>query len=189
VRRLTVAGMLVAALAAPAGGAMLDERGPTCLACHGEKGQSQTPDTPSLGGQPSDYVVIQLHLFREGQRKVEIMNEMAKGLSDDDLRAFAAMITKLPPPPPSSDAGDPARMERARALIGQHRCNFCHKADFSGQDSIPRIGAQREDYLLKALREYKSNARRGYEPIMAEVLYPITDDQIADLAYFLSRTR
>jgi cytochrome c553 len=55
------------------------------------------------------------------------------------------------------------RAERARALVEQNQCNVCHRPDFSGRDNVPRLADQREDYLLKTLREYKSGARRGYE--------------------------
>ena len=48
---------------------------------------------------------------------------------------------------------------------------------------------QYEDYLAKTLREYKSNTRAGYEPTMAEVVAPLTDDQIGDLAYYVARVR
>jgi cytochrome c553 len=80
-------------------------------------------------------------------------------------------------------------MERARELIDQHRCNFCHKRDYSGEQNVPRLAGQREAYLVKALREYKNNMRRGYDASMADVLYPISDEQILDLAYFLARLR
>jgi len=49
---------------------------------------------------------------------------------------------------------------------------------------VPRIAGQREDYLVKALRGYKDNSRRGYDSAMADVVAPITDQQILDLAYF-----
>jgi cytochrome c553 len=39
------------------------------------------------------------------------------------------------------------------------------------------------------LREYKNNTRRGYDASMADVLFPISDEQILDLAYFLARLR
>lgn len=171
----------------PAFADKLAELGPTCLACHGEKGQSETPETPSLGGQPAPYLLIQLFLFREKQRTVEIMNAMTKGFSDDDLRAFSDSVAKLPPPQASSDAGDAARIERGRALITKNRCNSCHNLDLSGKENVPRIAGQREDYLLKTLREYKSNTRHGYDAAMAEVLAPINDAQIVDLAHTIAR--
>ena len=165
------------------------ERVAPCLACHGEKGQSENPEIPSLGGQNAPYALIQLYLFREKQRVVEIMNDMTKAFTDDDLRAFSDFISKLPPPKPPADAGDAARMQRASALITQHRCNSCHNLDLSGRESIPRIADQREDYLVKTLREYKDNTRRGYDGTMAEVLAPVTDAQIVDLANYIARFR
>ena len=167
----------------------LKEKLPTCLACHGENGQSQTPEVPSLGAQQSFYITVQLLMFREKMRAAEPMNDMAKGLTDDDLRAFAEVIAKLPAPQPAAGPADEARMERARALVQKNRCNFCHKQNFAGQDNVPRIGAQREDYLVKALRGYKDNSRHGYDATMAEVMAPISDDQILDLAYYIARVK
>src|ERR1700716_934110 len=167
----------------------LEERAAPCLACHGERGQSDTENTPSLGAQQTPYALIQLFMFREKLRVFEPMNEMAKALNDDDLRAFSEYIGKLPKPAPAADAGDPARLQRAQALVQQHRCNSCHNTDFSGKDNVPRIADQREDYLAKTLREYKDNSRHGYDATMAEVLQPVTPEQIADLAYFLARAR
>jgi len=177
--------MAVAVL--PVAAASLEERLAPCLACHGAQGQSAQPEVPSLGAQPAFYVMVQLYMFRERLRAVEVMNAMTQGLTDDDLRGMADVIAKLPPPRPVEEPGDPARLERARALIQQHRCNFCHNPDFSGAQQVPRLAGQREDYLVKALREYKNNTRRGYDPAMAEVLYAINDEQLLDLAYFLAR--
>jgi cytochrome c553 len=178
--------VLVSLVVLPVAAATLEERLVLCLACHGEHGQSASPEVPSLGAQPAFYVAIQLYMFRERMRVVEPMNEVTKGLSDDDMQRMAELISKLPPPVPVVEPTDPARLERARALIQQHRCNFCHNQDFSGDQNVPRLAGQREDYLVKALREYKSNARRGYDAAMADVMYPVTDADILDLAYFLA---
>jgi cytochrome c553 len=142
---------------------------------------------PSLGGQPVFYLTVQLLMFREKLRIVEPMNQVMQGFKDDDLRDMAAYLTKLPPPEPADDSVDPARMERARTLIEQHRCNFCHNRDYSGEQNVPRLAGQREDYLAKAMREYKNNTRRGYDASMADVLFLISDEQILDIAYFLAR--
>ena len=166
-----------------------EERIAPCLACHGEKGQSETENTPSLGAQQAPYALIQLFMFREKLRDFEPMNEMAKALNDDDLRAFSEFIGKLPKPAPPADAGDPARLQRGDALAQQHRCNSCHNTDYSGKENVPRIASQREDYLAKTLREYKDNSRHGYDATMAEALQPVTPEQISDLAYFLARVR
>ena len=188
VRPAIVAFALVAAASASAMAQDIVTRLASCLACHGEKGQSETPEVPSLGAQKSQYTLIQLYLFREKQRVFDIMNEAAKGLSDDDLRNISDLVAKLPPPHPA-DAADSARLERGRDLLERYHCNVCHLADLSGQQSVPRIAAQREDYLIKTLREYKSRARIGYDATMAEALQPVTADEITDLAYFIARQR
>ena len=187
-RKIFVA-LAFALIASSARAETIAERAAPCLACHGEKGQSQTENTPSLGAQQPPYALIQLFMFREKLRVFEPMNEMAKALSDDDLRAFSDYLGSLPKPAPPADAGDPARMQRAQALAQQYHCNACHKPDFSGADNVPRVANQREDYLAKTLREYKDNSRHGYDATMAEALQPVTAEQIADLAYFLARVR
>jgi cytochrome c553 len=167
----------------------VQERLPACLACHGDTGQSQNAGVPSLGAQQSFYVTVQLLMFRERMRVADPMNDMAKGLSDDDLRAFADVIAKLPAPPPPNETPDATRVARARALAEQSHCNVCHTANFAGQNNVPRIADQREDYLIKALRGYKDNSRRGYDGTMADVMQPITDEQILDLAYYIARVQ
>jgi cytochrome c553 len=185
-------GLVIAALLAgssPALPADLSEKMAPCLACHGVEGQSENDNVPSLGAQQASYTVIQLYMFREKTRLAEPMNEMAAGLSDGDLQSVADALATLPAPKPPVDPGDPARLERARALAEQNRCNSCHRPDFSGRESVPRLADQREDYLLKTLREYKSGARRAYEPIMVEVLQPISEPAMAELSYYLAHLR
>jgi cytochrome c553 len=184
-----IAALAFAFIATSAGAETIAERAAPCLACHGEKGQSETENTPSLGAQQAPYALIQLFMFREKLRVFEPMNEMAKTLSDDDLRTFSDFLATLPKPAPPADAGDPARLQRAQALAQQYHCNSCHRPDFSGSENVPRLADQREDYLAKTLREYKDNSRHGYDGTMAEALQPVTLEQIADLAYFLARVR
>lgn len=62
----------------------------SCAVCHGANGMGATPDAPHLAGQPAVYLVAQLRAFRSGARKHEVMNVMAKPLSDDDIDNLAA---------------------------------------------------------------------------------------------------
>jgi cytochrome c553 len=120
---------------------------------------------------------------------VEVMNQAAQGLTDADLRGLAELFSKQPAPQPAPGPAAEDRIARARALAEQARCNFCHNRDYSGDQNVPRIAAQREDYLVKTLREYKSNTRRGYDAAMADVVQPLSDEQLQDLAYYLARFR
>src|SRR5437588_8180877 len=101
--RIVFAAIFGTLAAFPACAQSLHERMSTCFDCHGENGQSQRPEVPSLGAQPASYTLIELVMFRDQLRITEPMNEMSKGLSDDDLRAVSDIISKLPPPTPVSD--------------------------------------------------------------------------------------
>ena len=180
---------VIALAASQASCATPEDRLAPCLACHDEKGQSANSDVPFLGAQPEFFISVQLYMFRENMRTAEPMNSMLKGLSDQELQRMAAAISKLPAPPPAVKPPDPARLERARALIEQHRCNFCHNGNFSGEKNAPRVAGKREDYLVKALREYKNNTRRAYDTSMADAIYPLTDANILDLAHYLAHVK
>jgi len=188
--RKKIMAFAFALIAAPASAAEpIEQRIAPCLACHGENGQSQLENTPSLGAQQAPYGLIQLFMFREKLRVFEPMNEMAKPLTDDDLRVFSDFIAKMPKPAPPAEAGDPARMQRGLALARQHRCDTCHNPDMSGKENVPRIANQREDYLAKTLAEYKSNTRHGYDASMADVMAAVAPDQIGDLAHYIAHMR
>jgi cytochrome c553 len=187
--RALAAAAVIAAAAAPVVAQPIAERLAPCLACHGEGGTSATPEVPSLGGQPATSILIQLYQFRERQRLAGPMNELTKDLNDEDLRLFSEEIAKLPPPDPPAEGAEPARIDTGRAAAQRHRCGFCHNPDMSGHDHIPRIGAQREDYLVKALREYKSGERRGYDSSMVKVAVAMSDEEIANVARYLAHWR
>jgi cytochrome c553 len=187
-RMLVVAG-LMCALSGSAFAAKFEEQLETCKACHGQQGISELQGAPSLAGMPVNYTLIQLYLFRAKTRKVEIMNDIAKDMTDDDLQKFGEYFSKLTPPKASGDAPDPAIAARAQAAIAKNHCNSCHNPDFSGREQMPRLAAQREDYLLKSLRDYKSGQRPGYDATMDEVIRPVTDTDIVDLAHYLARLR
>jgi len=182
--------VLAAACAFALAPAPLHAAGPdlgACGACHGEQGQSQTPEIPSLGGQPAPYLLIQLYLFREKQRTVEVMNQATEKFSDDDLRSVSDALAKLPPPAAQTAGADAARIARGNALISQHRCNSCHGLDLAGRDNVARLARQREYYLAKSMREFKSNTRHGYDGAMADVMAQVRAEDIDDLAYTIAR--
>lgn len=160
-----------------------------CAACHGANGRSDMPLTPVLAGQPSFYAITQLFLFREGRRSNEGMTAVAKTLTDDDMRGFSDYIGTLPPvpTPAPTTAPDAARIDKARALAQQHKCVFCHGADFSGGQQVPRIGGQREDYLKMSLRGFSTGTRPGYTKAMTAALSHIPLEDLDTLAYYLAR--
>ena len=110
-------------------------------------------------------------------------------VTDDDLRKFSEYFAKLSPPKASGETADPGTAARAQAVIATNHCGSCHNPDFSGREQMPRLAAQREDYLLKALRDYKGAKRPGYDATMDEVIRPVTEADIVDLAHYLARLK
>jgi cytochrome c553 len=84
--------------------------------------------------------------------------------------------------------GGRCRAHRARPGAGYAK-PLQFTPTFAGQDNVPNIADQREAYLVKALRGYKDNSRHGYDATMADVIAPITDEQILDLAYYIARVK
>jgi cytochrome c553 len=66
-----------------------------CNACHGANGMSVAPDAPNLAGQPAIYLNAQLKAYRGGKRSHEVMNVVAKPLSDADIDALAAWYSSI----------------------------------------------------------------------------------------------
>jgi cytochrome c553 len=185
------AALAVACLAVSGASALaatsIQERFAACMACHGAAGGSTQPLTPSLAGQPSFYAITQLFLFRAGRRSNEAMTAQASAMSDDDLRAFSDLIGKLPPPPaPSANVIEPQRMARGAVLAQQHRCAACHGVDYAGGQQVARLAHQREDYLAKALTEFRSGKRLGYTSAMSEALVGIEPEALQDVAHYLA---
>ncbi len=160
-----------------------------CAACHGANGRSDMPGTPVLAGQPSFYAATQLFLFREGRRSNEAMTAVGKTLTDNDLRGFSDFIGTLPPvpAPAPSTAPDAARMRKGAELAQKHKCVFCHGADFSGGQQVPRLAGQREDYLQTSLQGFKSGKRPGYTMAMSEAVSQVSPEELDTLAYYAAR--
>jgi cytochrome c553 len=191
-RYATKAGPITAvwlAGAASASATDVSEKLTACLGCHGPNGQSQIENVPSIAAQVPAYSLIQLVMFRDKLRISDTMNDAAKDLSDGDIQSLADAVAALSPPKPPPDPVDQARFERARSLAQQNHCDVCHRADFSGQQTVPGLADQREDYVLKTLREYKSGARHAYEPIMLEQVQPLDDPQLVEVSYYLAHIR
>ena len=60
-----------------------------CTGCHGERGIATDPANPNLAGQSAVAIYKQLHDYRSGSRVHPGMTEIAKGLSDQQVRRIA----------------------------------------------------------------------------------------------------
>jgi cytochrome c553 len=158
---LSAVAMLLLAGPANAADESVKEKAAQCTPCHGETGISQTENTPSLAGQPDLYVQWQLVFLRSGSRKNEIVPPMAEQLSNEDVRNLGAYFASLPPTKASAPDDNPDLSKKGAQAAAGRRCAPCHTDTFAGTKAVARLAGQREDYLIKALHDYKSNVRVG----------------------------
>ena len=162
------------------------EKAELCIGCHGENGISQMENIPSLAGQQDQYLQWQLVFFRAGSRKNEQMQPIVEQLNNEDIRNLGAYFASLTPPPSPADDNPDLSAKGKQAAAGR-RCASCHTDNFAGTKAVARLTGQREEYLLKALRDYKSGQRiGGAQAAMADVAYPLSDEEIQALAHYLA---
>lgn len=179
--------MVQSATAATVDVAAIKDKLEVCATCHGKEGISELPNTPSLAGQPDQFLQWQLVFFRAGARKNELMAPITTDLSNEDIRNLAGYFAALPPPPAATSDDNPALSEAGAKIAAGTRCASCHTDNFAGTKAVARLAHQREDYLLKALMDYKTSVRSGGGgAAMADVAYPLTEDQIKALAHYLA---
>jgi len=159
-----------------------------CSACHGAAGVSGMAGVPNLAAEPDLFMQWQLVYFRGETRKNAQMNAVASLLSDDDIRDLSTYFLGLPPPSPSGVDSDPALTKAGGEIAADRHCSQCHLPNFGGQSEIPRLAAQREEVIVKALHDYQHGERRGRgNVIMPEIAYSLNEDDIKALAHFMSR--
>jgi cytochrome c553 len=163
------------------------EKAELCVGCHGEAGISQTENIPSLAGQPDQFIQWQLVFFRSGTRKSDEMQPVVEQISNEDIRNLGAYLASLTPPKPKAPDDNPALSRKGAEAAAGRRCASCHTDTYAGTKAVARLAGQREDYLLKALHDYKSGARSGGSmAAMAEVAYPLSEEEITALAHYLA---
>jgi cytochrome c553 len=184
---LLVATLACGSVARAADPAAAKEKAEVCAGCHGDNGISQTENVPSLAGQPDQFTQWQLVFFRGGARKSELMQPIAEQITNEDVRVLGAYFASLTPPKDAKPDDNPDLSKKgAEAAVGR-RCASCHGDAFAGTKAVARLAGQREEYLVKALHDYKSGARSGGAgAAMTDVAYPLSDEEITALAHYLA---
>src|SRR5260221_11237190 len=134
--------VLMAANPHPVGAAdSLPEMAGSCGACHGPAGRSSMTEVPSLAGQPTYYLTLQLTLFRDEQRQSARMSPIAAALSDSDVRQLSAYFAALPPAEPA-DGQDKAQAGDGERLAQANHCASWHLATYAGHNQMPHMACQ-----------------------------------------------
>jgi len=66
-----------------------------CSLCHGRIGVATLPNAPNLAGQQAIYVSEQLRNYRSGKRQNEVMNMIAKQLTDSEIAQISAWFSSI----------------------------------------------------------------------------------------------
>jgi len=127
----------------------------TCAGCHGEDGNSQKGDTPSLAGQDANYIVDALHAYKNDTRQHDEMKNAVLALDKKTMRELANYYSRLTPKKSAVRV-----MEAPKALA--QKCDRCHGESGGKPDADkPRIAGQRQAYLVKALIAYRDKERQN----------------------------
>lgn len=118
-----------------------------CQACHGADGVGISGEIPNLAGQKVAYLQAQLHAFKSGDRKHDVMGPIAKQLSDADAENLAAYWNSL-------SVGGPPK-EAATAAVAARRPQMTFPTDFPA--SFVNYCTQ-EDAATKSVTRYYANA-------------------------------
>ena len=63
---------------------------------------------------------------------------------------------------------------------------MCHLGGFRGQNEVPRVAGQHHDYVVKQLGDFKAGRRTNDAGTMGSVSKTLSDQDMDDLAHFLS---
>ena len=170
------------------------EKAETCIACHGEDGNSVVSLWPSLAGQNTNYLKKQLRLIQSGERPIPVMNGQLDGYDDQDLEDMAAYYAskKNKIGEASADLVEQGfKLYYAGSLEkGIPACTACHSPRGRGNSpaGYPLLSGQKTEYISKTLKDYRLGDRQDSEQseIMVSIAYKLDDKEIEALASFIN---
>jgi cytochrome c553 len=156
-----------------------------CQACHGKEGSPAKPDCPKLAGQYAVYIQKQIKDFQIGSRKDPVMTDIAVRLTNEqDLLDIAAYFASQKQMKGGSQVVNTAGHRR---FVAGNGCQTCHGINGKGlapdNPRTPVIGGQHKDYLVKQLKDFRSNARTnegsGMMGLIADLMSDAQIDAVA----------
>jgi cytochrome c553 len=149
-----------------------------CTKCHGEDGNSKTPGTPTLAGQQPHYLVAAIQEYHQGERRIPAMKSMLTGVDKLELEKLGLYFaSQTPVQRPAPKFGDPEAGKPTTAL-----CGGCHGVGGVSHDaSTPNLAGQDPDYLVKAIKAYRTSRQHWG---MQRYVAGLSDKDIANIAAF-----
>jgi cytochrome c553 len=153
----------------------------TCHGCHGVpdyKNAYPVYRVPKLGGQNEAYLVSALNAYATGDRPHPTMHAQASTLTAEERADIAAFLT--------AEGGLPNKDVVGTPPPATQTCVACHGAD--GAKTVapdyPKLAGQPSDYIVHALKDYKSGKRKN--PIMAGIISGVDEKDFAAIAEYFS---
>lgn len=156
-----------------------------CAACHGTDGNSALANNPSLAGQPRVFIENTLIMIREGLRPIAAKQGLLAGLSDAEIVAIAEHFSTRATRAASTPRNE-AAFSRGEEIASRALCGTCHLPNYVGQQQMPRLAGQREDYLFRSMREFRDNRAQGRDTMMNGVLRGFSDRNLSDMAHYFA---
>ncbi|MEO0367492.1 MAG: c-type cytochrome [Pseudomonadota bacterium] len=167
----------------------------TCAACHGADGNSAIPLNPNLAGQVPGYISAQLAAFKSGERQNAIMMGQSINLTQEDMDDLDAYYASLPAKVTSNLSEADLELAKAGERLyrggfrerGISACMSCHGPSGHGiPKNYPRVSAQHKEYLEQQLLAYKKGERKGYNEIMWDIAFGLSEEQIKQLSAYMA---
>ena len=169
----------------------------TCVACHGNDGNSLAGSFPNIAGQNEKYLLKQLRDMKSGARAQNLMVGIVDTLSDQDMQDLAAFYAGETA---AESAADPEL-----ALQGEHiyrsgiarkgvaACSACHSPTGQGNDlaSFPKLAGQWAEYTEAQLKAFRVGERHndGESKMMRLSAMDLSDAEIAAVASYIAGLR
>lgn len=159
--------------------------GYTCLGCHGIEGYKNVYPTfsvPRLRGQLPDYIITALKAYKSGERSHATMHAHAASMSEQDMEDIAAYLSGAVVKP--AEGAKPVGVAPAQVAT----CLSCHGANGEGMQGLgAALAGQHVDYLVHALNDYRTGARKN--GIMAPQAAQLTAADIKALAHYYAQQK
>jgi sulfide dehydrogenase cytochrome subunit len=140
----------------------------TCVGCHGPNGSSLGPASPTIAGMATDTFVEAMTAYKEGKRPATVMDRIAKGYSDEEIKQMATYFSKqqfvrLP------QKTDPALVKAGQALHKDH-CEKCHLDNGrKDEDGSNILAGQWLLYLNYSMDDFTKGGREMEKKMKAQV--------------------
>mgnify|MGYP001555179598 CR=1 FL=1 len=143
-----------------------------CGSCHGASGVSDDPMVPNLAGQEPNYLVRAISAYRDLERSHE---DMVAAKSDEEIENIAAYYSV-------QAAGSVGGTGELTAEIIS-KCDRCHgRAVGESTMVVPALYGQKQDYLLRVMREYRDGQRGN--SMMHKMSAGYSDRVLAEIAEY-----